>query len=491
MKREKKRRSRGLLQRWVTHVVMVIAAVTFLIAAGGVVFFGANSYNALRLLLSSQDNEHAAAFLSGRIREGADFPAAAAAYVNGFAGRDRMELWLVDGQGGVAASSGGFGIPADTPMPDVFEALASESGQAFWRGRCYGEPVMAFAYRLRLPGMESCALRRVVSLREVHLQLAQVAGFILLLWVGVLGMITLPGRFFIGSLLKPLGHIGEVTSRIARGDYEARAELNRWKDEIARLSEDVNHMAEEIQLAEQTKLDFISTISHELRTPLTAIQGWGETLLGSGADDPALTRRGLGIIKDEASRLTSLVEELLDFSRLQSNRMVMREERMDILAELDDAIFIFRERAARTGVELACTSSDDPAPMLGDPARIRQVFVNVLDNAFKYTPQGGKVTVSITFDPPPSPLPAQPVPQQPPKKLCVTIADTGCGVSERDLPRITEKFYKTSTNTKGSGIGLAVVAEILKKHGCTLSLESAPGMGMTVEIIFPLLYKNS
>jgi len=253
--------------------------------------------------------------------------------------------------------------------------------------------------------------------------------------------------------------------------------LRRMRREIARLSEEISSMNEKTAYAERTKMDFISTISHELRTPLTAIKGWGETLMREKDLSGETAFRGIGIIVEESRRLEYLVEDLLDFSHIQTNRLVLRRERIDVLAELDDAVFLFRERAARNGVELISGTPEIPAPMAGDPARIRQVFINLLDNAFKHTPQGGSVKVAANC-----------APEQ--QELCVVIRDTGCGVDEKDLPHLTEKFYKSSASTKGSGIGLAVVQEILKAHGCALRLESAAGQGFQAHMTFPLLKKT-
>lgn len=212
-------------------------------------------------------------------------------------------------------------------------------------------------------------------------------------------------------------------------------------------------------------------ISHELRTPLTAIKGWGETLLQVGDTDPTLLSKGMQVIIDESGRLTGIVEELLDFSRMQNGKLSMRMEKIDVLAELDDAVFVFRERALREGIELIYNVPHLPAPMNGDANRIKQVFVNILDNAFKYTEQGGKVIVvaNITNT-----------------TLEIMVGDTGCGIPEGDLPHVTEKFYRSNVSARGSGIGLAVVDEIVKLHHGTLKINSVVGEGTTVSVLFTI-----
>ncbi|MDD7338161.1 MAG: HAMP domain-containing sensor histidine kinase, partial [Ruminococcus sp.] len=229
--------------------------------------------------------------------------------------------------------------------------------------------------------------------------------------------------------------------------------------------------AAEISTADRLKNDFISTVSHELRTPLTAIKGWGETILQVSDTDPALTQRGMNVIIDEATRLSGIVEELLDFSRIQNGALSLRIEKMDILAELDETVFAFKDRATREGVDLVYNAPDLPAPMDGDADRIKQVFVNILDNALKYTKQGGKinVTADVADD-----------------KIKITISDTGCGISAEDLPHVKEKFYKTNMTVHGSGIGLAVADEIVKLHKGTLDIDSVLGEGTTVTLGFDI-----
>jgi len=298
-------------------------------------------------------------------------------------------------------------------------------------------------------------------------------------------LLGLSAWLFVRWIITPIAAVSEAAAAIARGEYDTRVELPKVRSEIHRMGVEINNMAEKIAFAERTKLDFVSTISHELRTPLTAIKGWGETLLHS--DHPPnedILRRGLGVIIDESMRLDKLVEELLDFSRIQAGRLVLQKEPVDILAELDEVVYFFCEqRAASDGIALQSSTPEIPAPSLGDPARIRQIFINLLDNAFKHTQQGGAIAVTAGFTPE---LPKDRPPASPPEFVHITISDSGCGVSEEDLPHLTEKFFKASTDTKGSGIGLAVVEELIKAHNGVLEFESAPGEGLSVHVTFPL-----
>ncbi len=260
----------------------------------------------------------------------------------------------------------------------------------------------------------------------------------------------------------------------------ARASVGNGKDELSELARNLNSMAEELSSTDKMKNDFISTVSHEMKTPLTAIKGWAETLLTVGDTDPDLTKRGLEVIVDESSRLTGVVEDLLDLSKISNGRLTLKYAKIDLLAELDDTIFVFKDRSMREGIDLSYNAPSEPAPAEGDAARIKQVFVNVLDNAFKYTEQGGTVTVLATRTPP----------AEGEKKgwLMVQVEDTGCGISAEELPKVKRKFYKSNISVKGSGIGLAVCDEIVKMHGGTLDLQSELGVGTCVTIRLPIDY---
>ena len=185
-----------------------------------------------------------------------------------------------------------------------------------------------------------------------------------------------------------------------------------------------------------------------------------------------MTQRGMGVIISEASRLNDMVEELLDFSRMSSGGMKLNFEKIDILAELDEVIFSFRERSVKEGIEVVYNVPHLPAPANADASRIKQVFINILDNALKYTEQGGKIVVFAEM-----PNPAT---------LIITFSDTGKGIPPEDLPHVKEKFYKANTTVRGSGIGLAVADEIIRLHSGELDVDSVLGEGTTVRVTLPI-----
>lgn len=285
--------------------------------------------------------------------------------------------------------------------------------------------------------------------------------------------VFISGRFFLRSIVGPVKEMSQTARKIAEGDFETPDLAKKYDDEIGDLSDSINYMAHELKQTEQLKNDFISRVSHELRTPLTAIKGWSETMLLTGDDiDRQTFQKGMNVILKESGRLTSIVEELLDFSRIQSGRMKLITEKTDLVAELDEAVYMMKERSIKEQKHLMFDTPIEPfPPVMGDKNRLRQVFLNILDNALKYTSEGGNVIVQILNQD---------------NLIIVHISDTGCGIAPDDLPKVKDKFYKANQNVGGSGIGLAVADEIVQMHGGTLEITSGIGVGTTVTIKIPV-----
>ena len=247
-------------------------------------------------------------------------------------------------------------------------------------------------------------------------------------------------------------------------------------DEIGELCDTINYMATELSQAETLKNDFISSVSHELRTPLTAIRGWGETVKMSIGVDDELVSRGMEVLLSEADRLSSLVEELLDFSRMQSGRMIVNNvQPADVSHLLSMVADMYTELAIKQGIELSYTPPIQSSIIMADTDRLKQVFINVIDNAVKYTEKGGLVLVAQTQE-----------------EGCVRIVvkDTGVGIPKEDLEHIFERFYRVdkarSREMGGTGLGLAIAREIVEAHNGTISIKSKPNVGTEVMIKLPV-----
>ena len=221
------------------------------------------------------------------------------------------------------------------------------------------------------------------------------------------------------------------------------------------------------------KTEFISSVSHELRTPLTAINGWGETILADPSGDPAQMKKGIRIILREARRLSTMVEELLEFSKMEDGRFTLRvEPDVDLQSEFEDAIFTYRELFRQEGIELEYDAGDEALPFISaDPERLKQVFCNVLDNAAKHGGSGKRIAASVSAED---------------GYEVVRIRDFGPGIPEAELPFVKQKFYKGSSKARGSGIGLAVCDEIVTLHNGTFDIANAEGGGTVVTIRLPM-----
>ena len=313
------------------------------------------------------------------------------------------------------------------------------------------------------------------SLKQINNQIRTLIFLIFISLIAVFAIIILSNLYFIRSIIIPVKEVNETTKKISEGDYSVRIE-KKYNDEIGDLCDAINNMAEEISTTDKMKNDFISTISHELRTPLTSIKGWGETLT-FGMDDSVddITRKGLEVIVKEASRLEGFVEELLDFSRLQSGRMKLRLAQTDIFAELDETVFTFRERALREDIGVKYSIPEAPAIAEADANRLRQVFLNILDNALKYSIAASTIFVKAEF----TKLDDE-------NFVKISIADQVFGISKEDLPHVKDKFYKANVSVKGSGIGLAVTNEIITIHNGKLEIDSVEGKGTLVTIYLPI-----
>lgn len=474
MKYNKLKFNGGLTRRWLTQTSTIIVAVLLIICIAAAYSIHSYYYATAERKIQSYANGIVDVYFENfATSDEAVFEKGAREYIGDFTDKSSVEVWVLDKYGNVFISSSGFPVSDKVKIPEYEDALTSSNKYSIWNGKnSNGEKIIALTKIITdAENNQVGSVRYMFSLVEIDDQIRTWYFIISLVFLLLVILLVISGSVFISSIVKPIQEVCDTAKMIADGNYDARIDHYLYKDEIGQLCNTINEMAEKIKTSDKIKNDFISTVSHELRTPLTAIKGWGETLLQIGDTDPNLTKRGMNVIISESSRLNGIVEELLDFSRMQSGRMVLKNEKMDILAELDETVFAFKDRAMREGIDLVYNAPNLPAPMDGDPDRIKQVFVNILDNALKYTKQGGKIIVSTEIKD---------------DKITIVISDTGCGISAEDLPHVKEKFYKTNMTVHGSGIGLAVVDEIVRLHHGTFDIDSVLGQGTTVTLSFDI-----
>ncbi len=469
----------GITLRWLFTTILVIAVILACISASIVFLLRDYYYETVEDKLQSLGQSSVVAdYFSSYLGSNDDaFSARAQEYVDNYQELNVAELWVINSDGEVIVTSTGF-VSENENYPDYDEAVSSVSGRAFWQGEMSsGEKVMALSVLLpKTNGNSNGAVRYIISLEAIDVQVVKIFIIVSVVSLFALFLVVISGLFFIRSIVVPVKKLNDAARSIAAGNYSQKIDFERrYDDELAELAESINYMTDEIDRTDKIKNEFISTVSHELRTPLTAIKGWTETLLCINESKDETLNSGLRVIQNETERLYALVEDLLDFSRMESGRMVLHLKKIDVIAELDDAVFVLRDRATREGKEIFYSSPDYPAPVNADADRIKQVFVNIIDNAIKYTPAGGRISIVAMIGS---------------QTINIRVADTGCGISPEDLPRIKEKFYKANFSTKGSGIGLAVCDEIINLHKGTLEITSTLGEGTEVNITLPTLPVN-
>ena len=474
---------KGITRRWIFSTMLVIFLIITLIATGLIYATVYLFNNEVERNLSSVSAELNSVFENYEADNSTSFTSGAQEYVENFRYKERMEVMAVNSAGRIILTSTGFSYDDNENLTDFENAKNSKEGYAFQRGIISsGESVMSLTQIItNSNGSVIGGIRYLVSIDEVYSRIVIISAIIIVSSLFILFLIVLSSSYFIRSIVAPVNELSETARKIARGDFSTKLE-KRYNDEIGELSDAITDMAKDLENTEQMKNDFISRVSHELRTPLTAIKGWAETmqLAGRRKLDRKTFDKGMSVIIKESSRLTGIVEELLDFSRIQTGRMVLLNEKLDILAELDEVVLMLRDRAVNEGKHLIY---DEPVevfpPVYGDRNRLKQVFINVIDNALKYTSEGGVVAIEVNYDA-----------ENDPDNITITITDTGCGISAEDLPKVKEKFYKANQKVNGSGIGLAVADEIMLLHKGTLEIESGVGVGTTVTLTLPVLRDN-
>ena len=462
---------RGLRQRWMFSAVLPILLLLVLAVALFSVGVQEYYYNAMRSGLESRARIAAETFTGYGVKSYSEYYRLASYSAETFEEKDTIELQFINTNGRVQVSS--YGLTAGT-LPgtsDVDSAIGGKMASFQGRDPQTGENILAVSYPLFFNSRVVGVLRYVTSLREaqhrvlVESLLASAAALV------CMALIAASNAIFINNVVQPVAVVSDAARRISGGSYGIMIE-NHYRDELGELVDNINDMSLKISQAEKIQQEFISSVSHELRTPLTAISGWAETLSADPGANIDQTKRGLGIILKESRRLTTMVEELLEFTKMQDGRFTLRVESVDLASELEDAIYTYFELFRQEGIEVSYKGPDeDVPPIVADSERMKQVFCNVLDNAAKHDGAGKRIDVSAACED---------------GKFVIRVRDYGPGIPEEELPFVKQKFYKGSSKARGSGIGLAVCDEIVRLHGGTFDIANAEGGGAVVTISLPM-----
>ncbi len=383
--------------------------------------------------------------------------------------KTNFEVQVYDAKGTLLIYSYGEWAKQNSFDQDVAEALEGKSNTLRTKTSDL-RSVMTHSRPIVVDAKVVGVLRLVAPLEMIDLQIKKMATYFILIGLLVI-IITSVGSYLLAdTVTTPIQNLIKVTRRMSTGDFSVEA-ISDYDDEIGELAKTINHLSAEIKKRDYLKNRMFSSVSHELRTPLTAIRGWAETL-----NDPMYTQGkvdledGLGVIVEETARLQSMVEELLDFSRMMSIELSYKFEEMDLFELIQSALSTLKLKANDAGVILSFVREEDGLFAKVDGNRMKQLLVNLLDNAIKFTPEGGTVEVLAWNDQ---------------NEIFITVRDTGHGISQEELPFIKERFYKGTHVGSHLGLGLAICDEIVKGHNGKWDIKSTLEKGTCIEMTFP------
>jgi len=267
---------------------------------------------------------------------------------------------------------------------------------------------------------------------------------------------------------KPVELLARAADQIATGNYAVEVPVGRGGDELSLLSARFNEMAARLAAAEERERQFLMSVSHELRTPLTAIKGHVDALRDGLVDDPELVTASLDVVAHEATRLERLVGDVLDLAKLRSHRFTVQTEEVDMGRLVEHAYGSFGEEARRREIEYALAGIESAPTIITDGDRVLQVITNLLKNAFRWTPDGGRIGVAVAAAN---------------GRVSVDVSDTGPGISRENVQRIFSPFV--SQDTQGTGLGLPIAQELASALGGRIELDTEPGQGSRFRLVLP------
>lgn len=388
-----------------------------------------------------------------------------------FLSHTNAEVQILSANGKVLFDS--IGKTDNLNLENISKDSFKKTNIIIWNGKNpnTGESLMSATGRiLDESGNTIGYLKFISSLEEANNAIFRTMLTLIVFTLIVAAITAFVSMIFSKSLVKPILELTDVSKQMLDGNYEVKA--NIWQDdEIGELAKTLNSMSEEIINKDQIKNDFISSVSHELRTPLTSIKGWAVVLKDAREDEKDLINDGLNIIENEADRLTKMVEDLLDFSRYISGRITLDKEIFNITKTCKDVAKQMKPRANNNKIELNVSLTDEIELIYADENRIKQLLINLLDNAIKFTSENGWVKFQM---------------YRQNDDIIILVSDNGVGMSKEDLAHVKEKFYKGKHSKSHSGIGLSISDEITNLHNGKLEIFSEENIGTTIKVTLPI-----
>lgn len=392
---------------------------------------------------------------------------------NAFYRGNDTQVQILDNSGTVLYDSAATNeVGKEIVKSDVLKAKEGKQGVYRRRNEGTGEEVISLSYPLVANDVQTGIIRLTSSMKKVNQKIES----LMILYL-IFGIIVVVASFFVSliaskRLIEPIEDLILVSGKLAQGDFNAKAEVT-GTDELSELGSTLNFMSENIIKREDMKNEFISSVSHELRTPLTSIKGWAITLQSKEIQqDPDMLNQGLGIIESEGDRLSMMVEDLLDFSRLQSSNFKYNKDKIDIVELVRKVYTQLTPRAQNEGINFSISSIFKSIMVYADKNRLKEVFINIIDNAIKFTPEDGFIDILIEASE---------------NRVTIAIKDTGEGIKEDEIAFVSTKFYKGSSSKSQTGLGLSIAEEIIKAHDGKLTIKSKYGEGTSVIVELPRL----
>lgn len=376
-----------------------------------------------------------------------------------------IEIQILDLNGYIIESSSQFYSKNKVNTSDVLASLQGNEGSFIGKNIDTNEPVMAVSKPVYENEDIVGVIRYITSVAEVQKNIDKFSLYAALVGVLILLISFQIGNWFSSKLISPIYRLKAGTDKIAQGELDVHVQKFE-NDEIGELIDTFNYMVEEIKKTEKLKNEFISSISHELRTPLTSIRGWSETILDSAGDIDEETDMALGIISKESQRLSTLVDNLLDFAKLNVNAIILYPVDINMNHFIKMIISQLQILLNQNEIEHEEVFESKDIIYKGDADRLKQVFINVYDNAIKYSARRSIKTRVYEDE----------------NWVYVEIKDTGDGIVKEDVENVTNKFYKGKHSKSGSGLGLSITKKILELHASTIQISSEYQEGTTVLI---------
>jgi signal transduction histidine kinase len=456
-------------------------------------------YTGTEKYLTKKLNDVKSVFTKFSLEDSVESDNIVADIVENFAYKDETELLVLDKNGNVAFSSLGANSQEKTGYISSEKNL-KPNGFSCYKGKVNGDSIMVVSTALADNSSKYSALRVVSSLEKIDSNFTRFVWLIVALCLFILLLILALSLLFINSLLRDIASIKYFSEKLLSNESYSERIPRKHNDEIGELATNINKLANVVKSNNNTQFEFLTTVSHELRTPLSIINGNVDYALNTIPDivvfgigegkatitlqEQEIIRKRLTVIKSTIKILVDMIDMITDFAKSNIDRIKYNMTKIDVIAELTDAILGLQDKAKNNNVILTDIYSEAMEQLqetainpciIGDSNALRRVFINVIDNAIKYSePDKGVVRINVEMNE---------------DEVQIIVTDNGCGISQEDLPKIKTRFFraKNASAVRGTGIGLSISEEIVRAFKGFLDITSdGIGKGTTVIITLPL-----